>query len=532
MKKFKKLSMLFVSLAVCLSVVAGTALAATASKSAFKELEVYEDTTSFKELNADDASTGEYTKIGVISDVHIQSDSWHVSGTPTEFCVEKFYAALDYYCKQEVDAILITGDFVSFGSAKPDEDGDGIDEGDIPLMAWCLEQYFGSPDNPNMPKLLFTNGNHEYQEQFGENGATNFAIDDPKIVFGRQKQYLQRWVDYEMYDGDSVGSSCYSYVSGDITVISVSADLGGSYGSFSDNVIAKLKEELAAARKRSNGKPILLGIHYPWSLSQFGGSHSADNAWKTDGQAKKICEIFSQYPELVVFTGHTHYNNLHARAICQDDGYTSITVGSVHGPENATFPTGSKIQYANRGRYDVQSVNGLKEILRYHQWSTGMMVTYKETGIQIDRIDFYSGNIYDCVEPWFIPYGITSENKSEKFSYVVSELKAAAAEDSLTWDEGDKVVITDELGVMYIRWPSVKEVNDVEGYVITIKKGDKFVAEKYYMSNYWAAPTERAYYGYVYQNVTEDIMSYTVEVQAVDFYGNVKPVGITSAVAS
>lgn len=531
MGKLKRFAAIGLSLALCSSAFIGTAVAADANKDAYKELNTYVDSTSFKELS-DLPSENEYTKIGVISDVHIQSDSWHVKGTPTEFCVEKFYAALDYYCKQEVDAILITGDFVSFGSARPDDDGDGVDEGDLPLMDWCLEQYFGSPDNPDMPKLLFTNGNHEYQEEIDENGNRNFSMTDPTVIFGRQKQYLQRWVDYEMYNGvesgsTRTGSACYSYVSGDITVISLSPDLGGSYGTFSDSVISDLEKELAAARERSNGKPILLGIHYPWAEGVFGKDRTAENGYKTDGQAKRICNIFKQYPELVVFTGHTHLSNLHARAISQEDGYTSINVGSVHGPENASKPTGALVSYANRGRYDVQSVNGLKEISRYHQWSTGMMVTYLEEGIQIDRINFFTGNVYDCVEPWFIPYGVTEDNKAEKFNYVTSELKAAAAEDSLTWDEGDKVTVSDDMGVMYIRWPSVKEVNDVEGYLITIKKNGKIVAEKDYMANYWAAPTERAYYGFVYNKIT-DADGYVVEIQAVDFYGNVKPAKITN----
>ncbi len=110
---------------------------------------------------------------------------------------------------------------------------------------------------------------------------------------------------------------------------------------------------------------------------------------------------------------------------------------------------------------------------------------------------------------------------------MVEKLKAAQPTDSLTWDATDKVTITDEFGVMYIRWPSVKEVNDVEGYVLTIRKNGKLVAERDYMSNYWAAPTERAYYGFIYNKVT-DITGYTVEIKAVDFFGNVKPVGITS----
>lgn len=530
MNKLKRFAMLGIIFALISSVVVGsTAFAVKDDSTAYKDLETYVDNTTFKDLS-DTASTGEYTKIGIISDVHIQSDSWGVKGTPTEFCVEKFYAALDYYCKQDVDAILITGDFVSFGSARPDDDGDGIDEGDLPLMDWALEQYFGSPNNPDMPKLLFANGNHEYQEEFDDAGNKNFAMTDPKVIWGRQKQYLQRWVDYEIYNGiesgsERTGSACYSYVSGDITVISMSADRGGSYGSYSDGVIQELEDELAAARERANGKPILLGIHYPWAEGVFGKSHAADNNWSD--QAKKILNVVKKYPEVIMFTGHTHYSNLHARSISQDEGFTAINVGSVHGPENANSATGEKIRYANRGNYDVTSVNGLKTISRYHQWSTGMMVTYMEEGVQIDRINFFTGNVYDCVEPWFIPYGITSENASEKFSYVVSELKANAAEDSLTWDSTDKVTISDDMGVMYIRWPSVKEVNDVEGYVITIKKNGKVVATKDYMSNYWAAPTERAYYGYVYDQVT-DITGYTVEIQARDFYGNIKPVGISS----
>ena len=531
MKKLKRIMALGLTLALSSTVIVGAnAFATNTDTTAYKELNTYVDQTSFKDLN-DLPSENEYTKIGVISDVHIQSDSWHRKGTPTEFCVEKFYLALDYYMREEVDAILITGDFVSFGSARPDDDGDGIDEGDYPLMDWALEQYFGSPDNPDMPSLLFVNGNHEYQEEIDAEGNRNYSMSDTQVIWGRQKQYLQRWVDYDIYNGiesgdDRTGSACYSYVSGDITVISLSPDRGGSYGNFSDTVIKDLEKELADAHARSNGKPILLGIHYPWVTQQFGGSTGGDNGFKS-GQSQKIVKLFQKYPELVVFSGHTHLTNLHARAISQDNGYTAINVGSVHGPENASKPTGAFVQYANRGNYDVQAVTGLKEISRYHQWSQGMMVTYLEDSIKIDRVDFFKGAVYECVDPWYIPYGITADNIDQTHTYVVEKLKAAQPTDSLTWDATDKVTITDEFGVMYIRWPSVKEVNDVEGYVLTIRKNGKLVAERDYMSNYWAAPTERAYYGFIYNKVT-DITGYTVEIKAVDFFGNVKPIGITS----
>lgn len=86
-----------------------------------------------------------------------------------------------------------------------------------------------------------------------------------------------------------------------------------------------LSEKLEYAAKKYPDKPIFVFFHMPVTNTVYGSYEiGGKDSWGTDG-LKDICE---QYPQIIAFSGHSHYPIGDERSIHQDK-FTSINDGSI-----------------------------------------------------------------------------------------------------------------------------------------------------------------------------------------------------------
>lgn len=454
------------------------------------------------------------TKIGVITDLHIPS-KYIIAAVPEyEKVKSKAAKALKFYQEQEVDAILFTGDLVSYGT-----------EAEYRALDAFFTSVYETPDNA--PKLIFLMGNHEYENRDNAAGKASGPLSTIEEVWKYHKKYLDRWSTVTLYNGlggDEAEGSPFTRVRiNGIQVVSISPDQT-SY-MMTNSGIAELKEVLDEAVSESNGLPIVAGFHFPLGDTAEGVQlygYSPSSAKETSYHGfDKVRDLLKDYPQVVLFSGHTHMTNLSDRAITQDLGFTQVHTGMIHWPSNNTYVTGTEYVYANiNSANNLFNLSGVGAINRYDSACQGILLTFGENSMEIDRVNFLTGEIYDFAETWNIPYGITAENKTEKFAYVNAIRKQAQPSDKLTFAEGSVVTTVLANGVMKVTFPSVQQINNVEGYKIVVSKDGEKDIVTYWSSNFILAPDSAHEYS-AYLNSVTDLTGRSVKVYPIDFYGNI-----------
>lgn len=460
----------------------------------------------------------EGTKIGVMTDLHIPSQEM-IKRSPSFANIEpRAVQALKYFKDVGVDAILMTGDLVSYGT-----------ESEYRAFDSFLTKVYGTPDKA--PKLIFVMGNHEYENYVGNQpGATHTSepLTPVEEVWRYHKKYLDRWSAVTLYNGLSgdaaVGSPFTRVNVNGVQVVSISPD-STSY-IMTDNGVAELTKVLDEAVAAANGVPVIAGFHFPMAdthvgVQLFGYSETSGREAIVHGFTK-VRDLLKNYPQVVLCSGHTHRSNLSERAIVQDLGFTQVHVGNVQGPWNEQYVTGTGYgTYANvnSSSDNLLNLSGEGAIDRNNTFCNGLLLTFGKDSMDIDRVDLVEGKIFDFAETWTVPYGITAENKDEKFTYVNETRKAAQTSDKLTFAAGSKVTKEIKNGKLKITFPSVEQFHDVEGYKIVISKAEQADRIVYWSSNYVLSPTEKPQYSAFIDDIT-DATGYSVKVYPIDFYGN------------
>ena len=210
--------------------------------------------------------------------------------------IDSFQAAINdlYTINPKMDALVLNGDTVDQG----------------------IENQYDSVKNTIsknkdlLPKTIIKNiGNHEffnYDIDVNSPEQVQTFINRYLEFSGEEKVYHDTWVkDYHFI---SLGSEDGN-----------SETLNSTSAFISENQQKWLKEKLA--EKYQKGKPIFVFLHQPLN--------SGNTGWAGVQQSEKIREILSQYPEVILFTSHTH-RDLDDSSIKLDQPFTMIHTGAVH----------------------------------------------------------------------------------------------------------------------------------------------------------------------------------------------------------
>ena len=238
-----------------------------------------------------------YIKVGIISDAQLPQVEKHLYGWDYSTVMnggDHLIRALKYYQSQNVDLLIFNGDIVNATG----------DYAAYSAYNKILDYVYGE-DRINMPHIIYPMGNHEF---YGGNQEHNFykstglPLNTRTIVNG--------------YSFISISNS--KLEKGDEELAESNGTLAD--GTYNQERINFLKNQLEVAEKEAPDKPIFVFLHMPISDIVNGGH------WATP-QYEKIYNILKEYPQAVVFTSHSHYCLSDERAIMQKE-FTVVNTGT------------------------------------------------------------------------------------------------------------------------------------------------------------------------------------------------------------
>lgn len=210
--------------------------------------------------------------------------------------VNHFQEAIDdfYTINPELDALILNGDSVDQGLDKQYDS-----------MKKALNK-----NKDLLPEIIIKNiGNHEFFDYDIETnskeqvqGFINKYLDFAEV----EKVYHDKWING--YHFISLGSEDGNSE----TMDSVTAFL-------SSEQIQWFKEKLA--EKYEKGKPIFVFLHQQLEYP--------NSSWIGVEQADEIRDILSEYPEVILFSSHTH-RDLNENSVALDKPFTIVHTGAIH----------------------------------------------------------------------------------------------------------------------------------------------------------------------------------------------------------
>lgn len=220
-------------------------------------------------------SSKSYPKFAVISDIHFGNNEG-------EGPMVKVPQALKNLLNKtpKLDAIFVVGDLTDYGKSSQYDQ----------LLTVFKDTKIVPADFP----VYFMMGNHDNYS--GEAAATHYS---------KLEQPLHQYIQIKEYPFITISMS------------------GTSSDGYNANGLNFLSENLADAAKKYPGKPIFVFTHVP-PLNTVYGSRTGEGGWGTS----KFHDILSKYPQVIVFSGHSHFPLGDPRSIHQRN-YTSVNDGSV-----------------------------------------------------------------------------------------------------------------------------------------------------------------------------------------------------------
>ena len=171
------------------------------------------------------------------------------------------------------------------------------------------------------------------------------------------------------------GQSFYQYIEkGGYPFITISVNPNSAWSAdYNDEGLEFLANKLKAAAITYKDKPIFVFSHSPSKRTPWGAK------WGYD----KMDKILKEYPQVIHFTGHTHYTIEDERSIWQNE-YTWINVGPSHYANISTDIT-PDYEYPDSGKKITEAV---------------IVDIEENTDIKVNRLDTY--NEKELKTPWLI----------------------------------------------------------------------------------------------------------------------------------
>lgn len=218
----------------------------------------------------------------VLSDIHTNTN--------------KFTNAINdlYIINPKIDALVLNGDIVD----------QGLDEQYDKMKNSINENKDKLPNN-----IIMNIGNHElynYSEKVKDKSEIDIRFNKYLNFSGNENTYNDKWINGYHFISLGTDSVDIKSINNNISIIS-------------NDQIKWLDKKLKEGYKK--GKPIFVFIHQPLTMKFFNEEKVVSN------KSKEIKNILCKYPEVILFTSHTH--------ITPDDSFDSkipfkvVNTGSV-----------------------------------------------------------------------------------------------------------------------------------------------------------------------------------------------------------
>lgn len=400
----------------------------------------------------DDLGDGVSLRVGIISDTQLPS-------TPNEggyLYEQHLLRALTYFKERGIDALMFAGDLSDLAT-----------EYAYDSFVSVYNYVFGD----DAPVNLFVMGNHDYWLRDG--------VATPVKMQNRFQNKL--------------GESPWSHkVLNGYHFINLSPANGST-----DGYASKLKwarQQLDAAVAEDSSKPIFIQTHHNVKDTVYGSDE-----WGT----AQLDELFKEYPQLVSFSGHSHYSLIDERSIYQST-YTAIQTQSLSyielesGKENGTIPVDAEVN------------------------PMGLYMTVKNNKVELERISF--ADRFDVPQVygnnWVIDFSLDA---SERFNYTA----ARAESRTIPVFNNSVVSLTQKESVNYIEFNAASHDDFVHSYLVEFYDGDNnIIRVPKKVDNVWTYQTQFYYFSDFYKG--KDAMSQVVKLKLPQMPAGVYKVKITA----
>ena len=382
-------------------------------------------------------------KVGIISDSQIipsnkKEDEW------LKIFSDHLKKALEVLKNHKIEVLIFAGDLTDGGTEYAYDEINSI----------YNKVYKTEEEKPIFNYIM---GNHDYWLSYLENGK--FC---PKIGDSKELQFL-------FYNKMKEKPFTHKVINGYHFI-----NWGSENGSL-DNPnqnINWIEKQIKIALEDDKSKPIFITTHFAAEDTVYGSDD-----WGT----KSIKDIFSKYPNIIHFSGHSHFSLIDERSIWQKE-FTSIQTQSVSyielekGFENGPYPCD---EYG-----DIQIAG--KNFM-------GLIMNVSDSKIEIQRISFENDILYE--KPWIIELPIDINN----FNYTFEKRKKERNKPKFIFEkEEDKKIIfeKDEKikdGIVF-KFKSAYHENFVHSYKMQLINEKNEITEKFYCSDFYLLPSDRKKY--------------------------------------
>lgn len=236
---------------------------------------------------------GDVITVGIMSDLQLPVDA-----KDNNLYAINTKKALEYFKSREIDVLINAGDLTDLSA----------DSAYAPYKNY-LDSVFGS-DRPVTVQVM---GNHDYWNDTGKADTLSKLRDRFTRMTGDQP-----W-SHKVVNG-------YHF----LAISPANGNMDGSYGLIKN----KIRAEIDAAVKENPDKPVFIVTHQHPEKTVYGSDE-----WGN----KDLTEIFSEYPQIISFSGHSHYSLFDERSIWQGR-FTAVNTQCVSyvelesGKENGSIP--------------------------------------------------------------------------------------------------------------------------------------------------------------------------------------------------
>ena len=415
---------------------------------------------------------------GVVSDMQIGGFNYVTAQTGTS--ADRFRKALKILNGKNINALIMAGDLTE--SAAYSDDKNKV-KGEIAQFRRLIEDNLSDDVD-----IFYCLGNHDSSNGSGaalyaeELGDRFFQSDSDK------KEAAENGGNrHQIYGG-------YHFLS-----VECDYSLPARY---TDATLDWVKSTLDGIVKDPayNGEPLFVVTHSPVAGTTYGGGMDT---------ARRLGEVLSNYPQVVLFAGHIHNPLNDERCIMQGD-FTAIDTGTMYylGVESAGYtPDGGDVNYGGLRPSDAGAVSqGLYvEMDRHHN-------------MRVTRLDFYRGGQV-IKNAWVVP-APDLKNKTHLLHYTEAR---GAGKTAPVFPKNS--VLTAEAtgeGEVLFTIPQARDTDMVHHYVIEMVKDGETVSSIKCHSGWWRYPQAEDWPKSVVTEITGITVErpYTVRVTAVDSWGN------------
>jgi len=387
----------------------------------------------------------EYPRFAVMSDIHVGRTGW----------TNRLPNAVEVLKEKQLDAVFVVGDVA--------------DNGRKDQLQNALSTF--SPLSPET-NVYFMMGNHDWWEGNGS------------VFKGVMGQRLNQFIDIKGYPFITV-SLDGSEANNQINI----------YQSTSKNF---LKAALEKASKEYPGKPIFVFMHVPLTHTVYGSYRIEPGTESRANNTEAMKEICKKYPQIVLFSGHSHYPLGDERCIYQKY-FTSVHDGNLAATniEDGLLPTNSDRHFSeslNIAEGCIVSVNDKKDVI-------------------VDRVNFTRN------EPIKKPWTIKAPHDGSAFTYTSDrnggEVPYFASTDKLIIDEIQN-------NSFKVTFPQAKDDDLVHHYLVELmnKNGSREQKMNVFSQFFFGSATPKTL-SLTIKNLNGVYSDYLIKVSAIDsFYPN------------